>query len=67
MDNIRCLCVKDHHAIGGLVHMVDKVVQPATLSIAELLATDTQFSSFRAALGNTSLNIHSLQLMVIVH
>jgi hypothetical protein len=43
--------MQDHHTTAGVVHVVDKVVQPATLSIGQMLASDSQFSSFRSALG----------------
>jgi hypothetical protein len=50
MANCAKLQSKDHHATTGIVHMVDRVIQPATLTIAEIIENDSQLGSLAEAL-----------------
>ncbi len=34
----------NHHSTRGVVHSIDKVLQPVTKSLAELITSDPQFS-----------------------
>jgi len=50
MANCAKVTSTDHHASDGVVHTVDKVMQPAKASILDTLQSDSQFSEFLAAL-----------------
>jgi len=50
MANCAKVTSTDHHASEGVVHTLDKVMQPAKASILDTLQSDSQFNSFLAAL-----------------
>jgi len=50
MANCAKVTSTDHHASNGVVHTLDKVMQPAKDSILDTLQSDSQFSLFLAAL-----------------
>merc|ERR1719370_2231168 len=50
MANCAKVTSTDHHASEGVVHTLEKVMQPAQASILDTLQSDSQFNSFLAAL-----------------
>jgi len=50
MANCAKVTSTDHHASEGVVHTLEKVMQPATASILDTLQSDSQFNSFLSAL-----------------
>merc|ERR1712156_1362252 len=50
MANCAKVTSSDHHASEGVVHTLERVMQPATASILDTLQSDSQFNSFLSAL-----------------
>jgi len=50
LANCALITSKNHHTTTGVVHVVDKVIQPATQTIGEILAEDLQFKTFMSSL-----------------
>ena len=55
MANCAKVTSKDHYTTNGVVHTVDKVILPATQTIAKIIATDVQFRSLANALSEAGL------------
>jgi transforming growth factor-beta-induced protein len=55
MANCAKVTSKDHFATNGLVHTVDKVILPATKTIADIIDSDVQFRSLAEALKKAKL------------
>lgn len=55
MANCARLTARDILATNGIVHVVDKMVQPATHTIGEILESDFGFSQFASALKVSSM------------
>jgi uncharacterized surface protein with fasciclin (FAS1) repeats len=46
---------RDHYSTNGVVHIIDKVIMPATKTIKEMIETDVQFSSLKIVLTKAGL------------
>ena len=46
---------RDHYSTNGVVHIVDKVIMPATKSLKEMIETDVQFSALKSHLNKAGL------------
>ena len=55
MANCAKVTSRDHYSTNGVVHIVDKVMMPATKTLKEMVETDIQLSSLRAVLEKSNL------------
>ena len=55
MANCAKVMSRDHYSTNGVVHIVDKVMMPATKSLKEMIETDVQFTSLKAVLEKANL------------
>ena len=55
MANCARLTAQDQHASNGIVHIVDKVLQPAKQTLGAILEADQQFQTFATALEEHGL------------
>jgi len=55
LANCALITSKDHHTSSGVVHVVDKVMQPATKTLGEILSTDAEFKTFMSALDKSAV------------
>ena len=55
MANCARVTSRDHYARNGIVHIVDRVILPATQTIAEIVQNDIQLRSLRKALEKTNM------------
>jgi len=55
MANCARVLSRDHHTSTGVVHAVDKVIVPATRSLADVIRSDVRFRSLAASLDATGL------------
>ena len=55
MANCAKVTSRDHYSTNGVVHIVDKVIMPATRSMKEMIETDVQFSTLRSLLEKSNL------------
>lgn len=55
MANCAKVTSRDHYSTNGVVHIVDKVMMPATKTLKEMVETDIQLSSLRAVLEKSDL------------
>lgn len=55
MANCAKIVSRNNFATNGVVHLVDKVILPASKSVGEILQADSQFQSFSSALINANL------------
>merc|ERR1712226_357117 len=55
MANCARVTSRDHRATNGIVHIVDRVILPATQTIAEIVQNDVQLRSLRKALEKTNM------------
>ena len=55
MANCAKVTSRDHYSQNGVVHIVDKVMMPATKSLKEMVETDVQLSSLKAVLEKSNL------------
>jgi len=55
MANCARLTAQDQHASNGIVHVVDKVLQPAKQTLGSILEADQQFQTFATALEEHGL------------
>merc|ERR1711997_154259 len=46
---------RDHYSSNGVVHIVDKVIMPATKSLKEMIETDVQFTALKSHLNSVGL------------
>jgi uncharacterized surface protein with fasciclin (FAS1) repeats len=68
VNGIANVFLKDVNLVNGIVHGIDKVLNPVTLSVAKFIETDGKYNIFSEALKNTglydSLNIRSFRVTV---
>jgi len=55
MANCARVTSRDHRATNGVVHIVDRVILPATQTIAEIVQNDVQLRSLKKALEKTNM------------
>ena len=55
MANCARVTSRDHYATNGIVHIVDRVILPATQTIAEIVQNDVQLRSLKIALEKTNI------------
>ena len=55
MVNCARVTSSDHYTTNGVVHMVDKVILPATKTISEIIESDVQFRTLHQVLTKTGL------------
>merc|ERR1712241_1307125 len=55
MANCAKVISRDHYSTEGVVHIVDKVIMPATKSLKEMIETDVQFSALKSHLTMSGL------------
>ena len=55
MANCARVTSRDHRATNGIVHIVDRVILPATQTIAEIVQNDVQLRSLKKALEKTNM------------
>ena len=55
MANCAKVTSRDHFSTNGVVHMVDKVMMPATKSLKEMIETDVQFTTLKTMLEKNGL------------
>ena len=55
MANCARVTSRDHYSTNGVVHIVDRVILPATQTIAEIVQNDVQLRSLRKALEKTNM------------
>ena len=55
MVNCARVTSTDHYSTNGVVHMVDRVILPATKTISETIQDDTQFKTLKDVLAKTGL------------
>ena len=55
MANCAKVMSRDHYSTNGVVHIVDKVIMPATKSLREMIETDVQFTSLKAVMERANL------------
>merc|ERR1712226_441307 len=55
MANCARVTSRDHYATNGIVHIVDRVILPATQTIAEIVQNDVQLRSLKIALEKTNM------------
>ena len=55
MANCARVTSRDHYATNGIVHIVDRVILPATQTIAEIVQNDVQLRSLKTALEKTNM------------
>ena len=55
MANCAKVTSRDHYSTNGVVHVVDKVIMPATKTMREMIETDVQFSTLRSLLEKSNL------------
>jgi len=55
MANCAKVTSRDHYSSNGVVHIVDKVIMPATKSLKEMIETDVQFSALKSHLNKAGL------------
>ena len=56
MVNCARVTSSDHYTTNGVVHMVDRVILPATKTISEIIKDDVQFRTLKDVLEKTGLN-----------
>ena len=55
MANCARVTSRDHYATNGIAHIVDRVILPATQTIAEIVQNDIQLRSLKEALEKTNM------------
>ena len=55
MANCAKVTSRDHYSKNGVVHIVDKVMMPATKTLREMVESDVQLSSLKAVLEKSNL------------
>ena len=55
MANCARVTSRDHYATNGIVHVVDRVILPATQTIAEIVQNDIQLRSLKNALEKANM------------
>ena len=55
MANCARVTSRDHYSTNGIVHIVDRVIFPATQTISEIVQNDIQLRSLRKALEKTNM------------
>lgn len=55
LANCALITSKDHHTESSTIHVVDKIITPATKTIGEILEEDTQFRTFVDLLGKNEM------------
>jgi len=55
MANCAKVTSRDHYSSNGVVHIVDKVIMPATKSLKEMIETDVQFTALKSHLNKAGL------------
>lgn len=55
MANCAKVTSRDHFSTNGVVHIVDKVMMPATKTLKEMIETDVQLASLKAVLEKANL------------
>jgi transforming growth factor-beta-induced protein len=57
MANCARVTSSDHFTTNGVVHMVDRVILPATKTISQIIENDVQFRTLKDVLVKTGLNL----------
>merc|ERR1719328_417351 len=55
MANCAKVTSRDHYSTNGVVHIVDKVMMPATKTLREMVETEVQFSALKSHLNKSNL------------
>ena len=55
MANCAKVTSRDHYSTNGVIHIVDKVMLPATKSLKEMIENDVQLASLKASLEKSNL------------
>ena len=55
MANCAKITSRDHYSTNGVIHIVDKVMLPATKTLKEMIENDVQLASLKAVLEKSNL------------
>ena len=55
MANCAKVTSRDHYSTNGVIHIVDKVMLPATKTLKEMIENDVQLASLKAVLEKSNL------------
>lgn len=55
MANCAKVTSRDHYSTNGIVHIVDKVILPATKTLRQMIETDVQFTTLKSLLEKNGL------------
>lgn len=55
MANCAKVTSRDHYSTNGVIHVIDKVIMPATKTLGDIISTDMQFRSLKEVLTSANL------------